>query len=912
MKYSAMGKTRVPSRNHNKNKDVIKELEKNVSPILIVNNSSLKPYVELFEYAPENVYQQPLGLLVGFFEIKEYSEDSAYIVNFLTSVLKKEYYINPKRSVSESLDSALHKVNMALSELAKHGNIEWLGKLNAAICVFEKNNAHFSIAGGAKIFLYRGGTLSDVSDGIASDSAEPHPLKTFVNVSSGRLEKDDRMLITSEDIFHILSPAQLRKNFERFENKKFVQFLKTALSNQLEMIASLVVETKEKEVVEVKIPEDKKNVIRTENFFSRKTYEKAVSAAAPEHLEKEPKKPERETEYTDKKTGHIYVQGEPGEVAGGGKAYIYWNIAKEKLAQNWYSFKIYLGGRASLLKRNVSKKIELAKIERNKRKQAAIEEELKKKEQKTLAEAEEKKKLEQQEKEREQLLIRQKKEEEERDKILKEHEEKTRLEKEREAQLLEKQREKEHSEEKRNNAISVRPQTLEKIRDIQQAKTEEEPRLSFREKLNLAIIEHQKNLANNKTAGSEKEKTTTKDSNFVSIFKDRDNAMRNEKKQIVAKNENKFFSRYLEKQKTFLREAKNKTENLPKIFERENRCTFDGKNADEITEENNVSIKPDFSKIKKLFESFSLKQKISASVAIAAIVIIPFFIASWLNKQPEETQTAEEPVQSAPIFGETPLASEKNMNLTPDERTIISRSGIVSALATGDSVVAVTKENVIVINGQEQKEHPLPEEAKNPVKATYMEDLALVFIITDKNNVVSFSPVSSRFAANTINIEGNPSSLFIGTYMTYLYVLDPANSEIYRYPRATGGFGEKTAWLKDKIMLSPVNDMIIDENIYCAIDEEVVKLFKGSRQDFQLEQSNTPIKFNRIYTSLNSQFFYALDFENSRLVKYDKASGSIIKQYFSEKIKNAISFSVNNQDTTAYVATSDSLISIAL
>jgi hypothetical protein len=269
-------------------------------------------------------------------------------------------------------------------------------------------------------------------------------------------------------------------------------------------------------------------------------------------------------------------------------------------------------------------------------------------------------------------------------------------------------------------------------------------------------------------------------------------------------------------------------------------------------------------------------------------------------------------VQSAPIFGETPLASEKNMNLTPDERTIISRSGIVSALATGDSVVAVTKENVIVINGQEQKEHPLPEEAKNPVKATYMEDLALVFIITDKNNVVSFSPVSSRFAANTINIEGNPSSLFIGTYMTYLYVLDPANSEIYRYPRATGGFGEKTAWLKDKIMLSPVNDMIIDENIYCAIDEEVVKLFKGSRQDFQLEQSNTPIKFNRIYTSLNSQFFYALDFENSRLVKYDKASGSIIKQYFSEKIKNAISFSVNNQDTTAYVATSDSLISIAL
>jgi hypothetical protein len=131
----------MSSRNHDKNKEVIKELEKTISPVLVVNNSSLKPYVELFEYSPENIYQQPLGSLVGFFEIKEYSQDSAYIVNFLTSVLKKEYYINPKRPVTESLDSALHKVNLALSELAKQGNVEWLGKLNAAICVLEKNTA---------------------------------------------------------------------------------------------------------------------------------------------------------------------------------------------------------------------------------------------------------------------------------------------------------------------------------------------------------------------------------------------------------------------------------------------------------------------------------------------------------------------------------------------------------------------------------------------------------------------------------------------------------------------------------------------------------------------------------------------------------------------------------------------------
>src|SRR6266568_3731172 len=95
----------MPSKNSVNNKEVLKDLEKKISPVLVVNNSSLKPYVELFDYAPENIYQQPLGSLVGFFEVKEYSDDSAYVVNFLTSVLKKEYYINPRRPVTESLDS---------------------------------------------------------------------------------------------------------------------------------------------------------------------------------------------------------------------------------------------------------------------------------------------------------------------------------------------------------------------------------------------------------------------------------------------------------------------------------------------------------------------------------------------------------------------------------------------------------------------------------------------------------------------------------------------------------------------------------------------------------------------------------------------------------------------------------------
>lgn len=225
-----------------KSRENTKEANKNVRQILAVNNNSLRPYVEIFEHHPENIVTQPLGSLVGFFEVREYSQDSAYIVNFLSSVLKKEYYANPKRSVTDSLDSALHKLNLALSEIAKHGNVRWLGVLDGAVCVLEKNSLHFGVTGKAKVLLLRGQTTTDISQDLASEEAAGNPLKTFIHVSSGRLEIDDKVLIVSTEILDLFPNDQLKKNALRMDNEKFVQFLRTALSNELELAAAVIID----------------------------------------------------------------------------------------------------------------------------------------------------------------------------------------------------------------------------------------------------------------------------------------------------------------------------------------------------------------------------------------------------------------------------------------------------------------------------------------------------------------------------------------------------------------------------------------------------------------------------------------------------------------------------------------------
>ena len=214
--------------------------------IFVCNNKKLRPFFEIFVHEPENIVQQNLGTLLGIFEINDTSEDSSYIVNYLISVIKKEYSSRPKRGAVESFEAVLRKANLALSKLAEHGNINWIGKINALIAVIEKNNLYLSQAGTATAYLLRSKSFTDISEGLASEESEPHPLKTFVNISSGRLEDMDKLIITTDAIFSVFSPEEIKKSALRFMGEKFIQFLKTALGNELEKAAVLVIDLKEK------------------------------------------------------------------------------------------------------------------------------------------------------------------------------------------------------------------------------------------------------------------------------------------------------------------------------------------------------------------------------------------------------------------------------------------------------------------------------------------------------------------------------------------------------------------------------------------------------------------------------------------------------------------------------------------
>ena len=91
-----------------------------------------------------------------------------------------------------------------------------------------------------------------------------------------------------------------------------------------------------------------------------------------------------------------------------------------------------------------------------------------------------------------------------------------------------------------------------------------------------------------------------------------------------------------------------------------------------------------------------------------------------------------------------------------------------------------------------------------------------------------------------------------------------------------------------------------------------MKLFKGKKQDLVLEASATPVHFDKIFTTIDSESLYVLDTKNSRIVQYSKADGSITKQYFNEALSDGKSLSVDETNKVAYITTSSELISISI
>ena len=716
--------------------------------ILVCSDRQMSPFLEILMQEPENIGNQSLGTLIGVFEVTDTSKDSSYIVNYLISVIKKEYFSKSKRAPIESLESALHKANLALSKLAEHGNIGWLGKLNALVAVIEKNNLHLSQAGTASALLLRSKTITDVSEGLAPEKSELHPLKTFMSVSSGRLEIDDKLVITTDSIFDIFSLEEIKKSSLRFSDKKFVQFLKTALGSELEKAAVLVVKFNvQKEALKI----EPKKQLEELNVFSNNAFAKTKKTAN-DPIKEFDREIQKEIQYAktgfiDEKTGHIYIKEDTGTAMQEENSIHY---TKKFTNQSIHA----LLGIIAIVKDlfiGLVKKIHLPNFKNIKSETRKIQPDY-------------------------QSLI-----------------------------------------ETVRAQTSARAKVATSLSTIFLAKTMELGRIIFSAKNKLVII---------------------------SAFQ------------------------YIYRKSIFLLRL----------------------------------ILPSLAKIKNNLHKMDSKQKLYAILTILFIIIVPLFIIRLQNNL-----ASKKAVELAATNQPAPLALEQDKNIVRIEmlNSIYSGKNILKIINLNGTTFAIT--NTEIIDLEKNKFTPIPSEFTNPVQITMMDDLDLIFLLTASNKIISFSPISNEFKDNAINIPANSSIATIGSYLTYIYLLDTQNNQIYRYPRAEGGFGEKTNWLKDSFTFTDIVDLSINENIFIASQTIITKLFRGKIQEISIiEETATPIKIAKITTGEQSGAIFILDVQNARVIQLD-ADNKIVAQYYNSEINSATGFAVNENTKTIYINSENSV-----
>ena len=173
---------------------------------------SAKPQTicEIFSYQPENIEQLPLGNLYIVAELS-CVKDCGHLSNLLASIIKREYYLYPERGALKSFRAALKKANTHLAELAKQGNLEWLGKFHFICASVAKDDMLFVQAGQAHAYVARQGHFMDLTRKIIPESGRPHPSKTFSSIVTGKTEIDDKIVFATPYLTQVISINGLRQ-----------------------------------------------------------------------------------------------------------------------------------------------------------------------------------------------------------------------------------------------------------------------------------------------------------------------------------------------------------------------------------------------------------------------------------------------------------------------------------------------------------------------------------------------------------------------------------------------------------------------------------------------------------------------------------------------------------------------------
>lgn len=152
-----------------------------------------------------------MGKVFTLVEITSPWFPTAQVGQTIISTFSQNYYRGSSTSDLVNFEDSLKKVNEILAQVTQNGETDWIGNLNAILAVVVENKLHIAQTGKAEVFIFRDGKVNHVTYGLAQAQLEPHPLKTFSNITSGELKSNDKILMANPELFRHLNLETLQQ-----------------------------------------------------------------------------------------------------------------------------------------------------------------------------------------------------------------------------------------------------------------------------------------------------------------------------------------------------------------------------------------------------------------------------------------------------------------------------------------------------------------------------------------------------------------------------------------------------------------------------------------------------------------------------------------------------------------------------
>jgi hypothetical protein len=256
-----------------------------------------------------------------------------------------------------------------------------------------------------------------------------------------------------------------------------------------------------------------------------------------------------------------------------------------------------------------------------------------------------------------------------------------------------------------------------------------------------------------------------------------------------------------------------------------------------------------------------LKHKKILLITLGGLLVVGGLSFWFLRFAPQQETSNSQTPSPSPSVATTPLSATNT--LQPESSLTLNKELVALAFLENQGYGA-TSNSIIALDTKEEFSVP---DIKGEIRfLAPMADLRLLFILTSQNELFAWSPLAKTFTKQELSLPLNARVTGIGTYLTYLYVLDRGNNQLYRYPRSTPGFTESTNWMKESFELTDTAYLAINETVALAPSREHLLAFSQGKTtgDFVFQNPEAPINIQALTTDSDFPFMYALG-ENSVL-----------------------------------------------